>query len=62
MFVTNLMLCTFIYCDFFVFVIIVDEFLFKLLFPWMLLYIVLHVSASWVIQINIIIIIIIILK
>ena len=28
MFVTNLMLCTFIYCDFFVFVIIVDEFLF----------------------------------
>ena len=46
MFVTNLMLCTFIYCDFFVFVIIVDEFLFKLLFPWILLYIVLHVSAS----------------
>ena len=28
MFVTNLMLCTFIYCDFFVFAIIVDEFLF----------------------------------
>ena len=40
------MLCTFNYCDLFVFAIIVVEFLFQLLFSWMLLYNVLHVSAS----------------